>query len=92
MHDLIVDTELIHTDDGEPQPRSSNFVECLDMNCEWCHGDLIILDNEIANFINNAEAKLRAAEHRLHLTAFGVGMLAFLATTNGIFGGECFDS
>lgn len=24
-------------------------------------------------------AKLEAAEHRLHLTAFGVGMLAFLA-------------
>lgn len=86
MHDLIVDTELVHTDDGEPQPRSSNFVECLDMNCKWCHGNFIIRDNEIADFINNAETKLRAAEQSVYLTAFGFGLAGFgLGLVVGIF-------
>lgn len=59
MHDLIVDTEMVHTNDGPPQPRSSNFVECLDLNCEWCHGNLILHDNEIAEYINKLEKENR---------------------------------
>lgn len=63
MHDLIVGTEMIHTDDGEPQPRQSMFVECADMNCE-CGGKFFLRDNEIDDFISKAcDAQKSRASH-----------------------------
>ena len=54
MHVLITDAEVIFTDDGEPQPRQSVFVECLDMQCE-CEGKFILHDSEISDYIESAE-------------------------------------
>ena len=74
-HLLMCDTEAVFTDDGDPQPRSSVFVECLDINCD-CHGDFILHDHEIAEYIERAEeaqAELKkllaeAEEHRTRYT------------------------
>jgi hypothetical protein len=51
-HDLIIDTEVVFTNDGEPQPRSSIFLECLSYEND-CGCSFILRDNEIIDYINS---------------------------------------
>ena len=58
MHVLICDAEAVFTEDGPPQPRSSVFVECLDVTCE-CKGKFILRGDEISDYIDKSEELLK---------------------------------
>ena len=57
IHDFILDTEVVFTDDGEPQPRSTIFLECLSYENE-CGCSFVLRDYEIVNYINSLIDKL----------------------------------
>ena len=61
-HDFYLDSEVVFTDDGEPQPRSSIFLECF-------AGDkhrmcpFILRDYEIVDYINSLLDRIEHADH-----------------------------
>lgn len=56
-HDFLLDIESVHTDDGEPQPRESIFLECVEC-------DYIVRDYDIVRVIENAEMEFRNLQVR----------------------------
>lgn len=64
-HEFLLDTELIHTNDGPPQPRRSIFLECVNYkDCE-CGGKFILRDNQIIDHINQLQNILERVRDRM---------------------------